>query len=281
MIFRFLFAALLLCFGTTQAGVLARLEFSGKVGGTIDLELFEADKPLTVANFVAYVNSGAWHDCLLDRWEPGFVIQAGSRHLTHNPDLLSPIQTTSFTPVTPFPKVPFEKNVGRQFSNLFGTIAMARSGTNATPEELNSAQTDWFFNLSDNLFLDSSAGGYTVFGRTLRGTNVLNTFKTGTTNLYHYPQTTVPLYSEDGRNAFWIHIDISLLTAQIARVAGGNEISWDSVEGLPNTVEFTRTIPAVWEEAQTVAGTGARLSITNDPGGDAFRQYRVRIQYPE
>jgi cyclophilin family peptidyl-prolyl cis-trans isomerase len=275
MNFRFLAAVLLALFSlNAQGGVLARFQFSAKIGGTVDVELFDIDKPATVANFIAYVKSGAWHDCMLDRWEPGFVLQAGSRHLPHDPALLSPLSTQrSF--VSTFPMIPFEKDVGRPFSNLFGTIAMARAGTN-----LNSAQTDWFFNLANNTRLDTQDGGYTVFAKTLRGTNVLDRFAKGHSTLFRLSGTSIPVYSEDAQNGFWIHSDITLLTAQIARVAGGNEISWDSVEGLPNIVEFTKTLPPSWQEAQTVSGTGARLAITNDPGGDTMRFYRVRIQYP-
>src|SRR5688572_5645985 len=64
-----------------------------------------------------------------------------------------------------------EYSVGRTFSNTYGTIAMARQ-----PTRTNSASSQWFLNLKNNSFLDSVDGGFTVFGRVIAGTNVLNLF---------------------------------------------------------------------------------------------------------
>src|ERR1051325_2551397 len=149
--------------------------------GVIDVELFELDKPVTVSNFVAYVKSGAWNDNILHRWIPNFVLQGGSYHVPHDPTLMTSWNVNP-TLVTSFPTIPFERDVGRHFSNVYGTIAMARVGP-----DTNSASTDWFFNLNNShAVLDTQDGGYTVFGAVVRGTNILNRFQrsSGSTNIY-------------------------------------------------------------------------------------------------
>ena len=45
--------------------------------GTMEVELYDEDKPVTVANFKRYVQSGSWTNMFIQRWEPGFVIQGG------------------------------------------------------------------------------------------------------------------------------------------------------------------------------------------------------------
>jgi cyclophilin family peptidyl-prolyl cis-trans isomerase len=265
------FCALFALAANLNAGVLVRFKMSPKIG-TIDLELYD-DKPATVANFLAYVKSGAWHDCVPNRWVSNFVLQGGAWSRPYFPSLLEPVPTNSsgqlinnLIAVPSAGTIPFEAGVGKKYSNLFGTIAMARVGT-----DTNSASTDWFFNLSDNTSLDTQSGGYTVFGHTVRGTNVLNLFKGGSNNGMFY-------YVEGGVYE-WVHMDIVALKAEIARVAGGNEISWESVEGKQNIVDFSTVNPPVWQQAASVAGTGSKLSITNDPGSDPFRMYRVRVDF--
>src|SRR5512137_1620631 len=64
---------------TGQAGVLAHFR---TVYGDIQVELFEREKPVTVSNFVSYVESGAWEDMFAHRLVPGFAIQGGGYWVT-------------------------------------------------------------------------------------------------------------------------------------------------------------------------------------------------------
>ncbi|HUS37477.1 MAG TPA: peptidylprolyl isomerase, partial [Verrucomicrobiae bacterium] len=241
-------------------------------------ELFEQDKPATVNNFIAYIKAGLWHEQVFHRWIPGFVLQGGSYNVPHEDDLMSS-WTLEPNPITPFGTIPFEKDINRTFSNTFGTLAMARVGT-----DTNSASASWFFNLANNTRLDTQDGGFTVFGRTLRGTNALNRFvpPSGTDGeIFQIFQTDVPVWTEDPNkvDVFYITTDIVLLTAQIDFVRDSRRITWNSVAGLPNIVEFTRTIPAVWEPLQTITGTGQPISVLDSSQADAHRIYRVRINY--
>ena len=121
------------------------VRFSSNVG-EIDMELFDTEKPLTVANFLFYVNAGRYNQSFIHRSVPGFVIQGGGFGLNG----------TSVLSVTTNAAVQNEPGI----SNLRGTVSMAKLGDNP-----NSATSQWFINLEDNAaILDAQNGGFTVFG---------------------------------------------------------------------------------------------------------------------
>jgi cyclophilin family peptidyl-prolyl cis-trans isomerase len=164
--------------GTGSSNTIARFEVlrSGTNFLTMDVELFDHDRPETVRNFLMYVRSSAYSNLVLQRVETNSVIQAGGVR-QNNPR--STAQFFSYTPVTSYGSITNEFSVGPRITNGFGTIAMARiSG------QTNSASSEWFFNLTDNPFYDQFDGGYTVFGRVINtvnertGTNALSYFNT-------------------------------------------------------------------------------------------------------
>ncbi len=124
--------------------------------GTFDIDLFEDATPLTVANFLEYMNAGDYdgsivHRSALTQLGAPFVIQGGGFFL--DGDAIAEIP--ELDPVMNEPGI----------SNLRGTIAMAKLSGGPDPE--NSATSQWFFNLGDNSFLDGQNGGFTVFGEVL------------------------------------------------------------------------------------------------------------------
>jgi cyclophilin family peptidyl-prolyl cis-trans isomerase len=120
--------------------------------GDIDVVLFEDAAPITVANFLRYVDAGKYVNSLIHRSVPGFVIQGGGYVIEGNQ--LSPVET--YAPIVN----EFQR------SNVRGTIAMAKA-----PDAPNSATSQWFFNLADNSgyprYLDTQNGGFTVFGEVM------------------------------------------------------------------------------------------------------------------
>ncbi|PSF35148.1 hypothetical protein C7H19_17345 [Aphanothece hegewaldii CCALA 016] len=122
--------------------------------GVINIVLFDqngAGAPLTVDNFLNYVEQEAYINTIIHRSVPGFVIQGGG----YTVDELSPQLITSDSPV--------QNEYSPNRSNLRGTIAMAKVGNNP-----NSATNQWFFNLNNNSSnLDNQNGGFTVFGQVL------------------------------------------------------------------------------------------------------------------
>ena len=121
------------------------------VRGKFNVELLATDAPKTVANFLNYVNKGAYTRTFFHRSVPGFVIQAGGFALLEGSSNITPI--ASDAPVVNEFKVP----------NTRGTLAMAKLGSGP-----NTATNQWFVNLADNRGnLDNQNGGFTVFARVI------------------------------------------------------------------------------------------------------------------
>lgn len=118
------------------------------VMGDLEVNLFDKDTPATVANFLAYVNAGAYTDSIIHRSVPNFIVQGGG--FKYN-DAWPPVGIAQNPAVINEPL----------FSNVRGTIAMAKLGNNP-----NSATNQWFINLKDNSAnLDRQNSGFTVFAR--------------------------------------------------------------------------------------------------------------------
>lgn len=119
--------------------------------GPVDIDLLDAEAPLTVANFLGYVRSGAYANSFIHRSMPGFVIQGGGY---------------TWADAGGYANIPAGAAVKNEFSstrpNVRGTIAMAK--VDKLPD---SATTQWFFNLVDNSTTlgITNNGGFTVFGR--------------------------------------------------------------------------------------------------------------------
>ncbi|MEX2260738.1 MAG: peptidylprolyl isomerase [Bryobacteraceae bacterium] len=115
--------------------------------GDIDVTLLPDSAPLTVENFLRYVNRGAYNNSIIHRSVPGFIFQGGG------------YQFINGGPAEILPDAPVRNEF--RVSNTRGTLAMAKLGGNP-----NSATNQWFFNLVNNSAnLDGQNGGFTVFGR--------------------------------------------------------------------------------------------------------------------
>src|SRR5665213_747834 len=108
--------------------------------GDFSVELLDKEAPISVENFLKYVDDGHFDGTIFHRIVPGFVIERG-------------------------------------------TLSMARTN------DVNSATSQFFVNLSDNAFLDNTKGlhGYAVFGRVHEGMDVVDKIakvRTGTRKQY-------------------------------------------------------------------------------------------------
>ena len=126
--------------------------------GQISLELDDQRAPLTVANFLAYVDSGHYRETFFPRVIKNLMIQGGN--FTAD---MSPKKTGE----------PIKNEAGNGLRNLRGTIAMARTGV------VDSATSQFFINLKDNPFLDHKDNtpqgyGYAVFGQVTQGMDVVD-----------------------------------------------------------------------------------------------------------
>lgn len=123
--------------------------------GSFTIELMEKEAPLTVANFLEYVDAGFFDGTIFHRVVPGFVIQGGG---------LTPEFEQKKT------RAPIRNEADNGKKNLRGTLSMARTN------DPHSATSQFFVNLVDNDFLDQSRGnaGYAVFARVVDGMDVVD-----------------------------------------------------------------------------------------------------------
>jgi|WetSurMetagenome_2_1015567.scaffolds.fasta_scaffold07651_2 cyclophilin family peptidyl-prolyl cis-trans isomerase len=124
--------------------------------GSFKIELFAKEAPLTVKNFLNYVDKKFYDGTIFHRVVPGFVIQGGGFDKNM-------VQKTTLAPIT--------NEAKNGLKNLRGTLSMAR-----TPD-INSATSQFFVNLKDNAVLDHASEaqyGYAVFGKVVQGMDVVD-----------------------------------------------------------------------------------------------------------
>jgi peptidyl-prolyl cis-trans isomerase B (cyclophilin B) len=144
--------------------------------GAITLELDVKKAPLTVENFISYVKSGHYDGTIFHRVIEDFMIQGGGMDKDMNEKPTRP---------------PVKNEANNRLSNLFGTIAMARTS------DPHSASAQFFINSTDNAFLDFSketgdGWGYCVFGKVIDGLDVVEQIEeTDTTSRKGYQDVPV------------------------------------------------------------------------------------------
>jgi cyclophilin family peptidyl-prolyl cis-trans isomerase len=123
--------------------------------GDFKIEFFEKEAPLSVANFLKYIDDGFFDGTIFHRVVPGFVIQGGGF-------------TEDMAQKKTEPPVKNEADNG--LNNERGTLSMARTN------DINSATSQFFVNLKDNEFLDHSRQnfGYAVFAKVTEGMDVID-----------------------------------------------------------------------------------------------------------
>ncbi len=126
--------------------------------GSIDIEVFEDQAPMSAKNFISYVNEGFYDGTIFHRVIPGFVIQGGG----FEPEMK---QRATHAPI--------ENEADNGLKNDRGTLSMARTS------DPHSASSQFFVNLKDNDFLNhtgknSRGWGYAVFARVVNGMDVVD-----------------------------------------------------------------------------------------------------------
>ena len=123
--------------------------------GAFTVELFPKEAPVTVENFLSYVDDGFFDGTIFHRIVPGFVIQGGGL-------------TADFA--SKKTRAPIRNEARNGLKNTRGSLSMARTS------DINSATSQFFVNLKDNAFLDHGPRdfGYAVFGRVTEGMEVID-----------------------------------------------------------------------------------------------------------
>ncbi len=143
--------------------------------GDICLELFEDKAPITVKNFLSYVDKGFFDGTIFHRVIPGFMVQGGG-----------------FVPGMDQKRsdAPIKNESSNGLSNKRGTVAMART------MDPDSASSQFFINLVDNASLDRKdasprGAGYCVFGAVTTGLETIDAIARVSTGL-RAPHADVP-----------------------------------------------------------------------------------------
>ena len=124
--------------------------------GAFTIDLFESDAPITVKNFLDYVDAGHFDGTVFHRVIPGFVVQGGgmTEDMRQKPT-----------------RTPIKNEAANGLKNRRGMLSMARTN------DPDSATSQFFINLVDNAFLDPSprnGAGYAVFGCVTEGMSVVD-----------------------------------------------------------------------------------------------------------
>ena len=138
--------------------------------GAIYIELYKKDAPLSVDNFIKYVNSGFYNGTIFHRVINGFMIQGGG---------FEPGMKQKKT------KKPIKNEASNGLHNVRGTLAMART------QVVDSATSQFFINVVDNLFLDFKSKqadqyGYAVFGAVVSGMDIVDMIRQEKTTTVGY-----------------------------------------------------------------------------------------------
>jgi cyclophilin family peptidyl-prolyl cis-trans isomerase len=172
---RILAAAFALLASFAAAAASPQVELKTSLGAIV-IELDPTKAPATVDNFLQYVKSGHYDGTIFHRVIPGFMVQGGG-----------------FT--TEFKEKPTRKPVRNEASNGLqnevGTVAMAR-----TPDP-HSATAQFFINVADNRSLNfrfptADGYGYAVFGKVVKGMDVVNRIVKAPTGPGPAPHQNVP-----------------------------------------------------------------------------------------
>jgi peptidyl-prolyl cis-trans isomerase A (cyclophilin A) len=153
--------------------------------GDITIELYADKAPMTVKNFLAYVDAKFYDATIFHRVvnNPPFMIQGGG-------------YTADFKEKTSKPAI--KNEAGNGLKNLRGTVAMART------MDVDSATNQFFINLVNNAFLDHKTDtaegfGYCVFGNVTAGMDVVDAIATAPTGVAHgmrdVPRETITILS--------------------------------------------------------------------------------------
>jgi cyclophilin family peptidyl-prolyl cis-trans isomerase len=149
--------------------------------GVFTVQLFDKQAPISVENFLKYVDEGFFDGTVFHRVIAGFMIQGGG--------LTADLKNKRG-------HAPIKNEATNGLKNKRGTLAMARTN------DVDSATSQFFINLVDNDFLDhkgASSYGYAVFGRVDSGMDVVDAIagvKTGSKGMYQdVPVETVTIES--------------------------------------------------------------------------------------
>lgn len=158
----FLTTSLLLLYGTANAIEVVRATIINGNTQIVDIVLYDNNAPVTVNNFTNNIDTNVYKNLFFNRSIENFIVQTGGYSFDPSLGDFSYAGNDVFNGGLH----PTQNNITIQnefkLSNLRGTLAMAKPSNS-----VDNSSNQWFINLSDNSFLDTSSEGFTVFGEIL------------------------------------------------------------------------------------------------------------------
>jgi cyclophilin family peptidyl-prolyl cis-trans isomerase len=227
--------------------------------GDFEAALYDSDTPVTVSNFLAYVESGAYTTNLFfHRSAKGFVLQGGGFYVASNTIFAVPTQAA----ITNEPGI----------SNVRGTIAMAKIGSDP-----NSATSQWFFNLTNNSAnLDVQNGGFTVFGRVI-GNGMVVVDALADVPVYNYgaPLNELPLLNPPlvATNLLYIHAitQVPFALQEIRPQATGIQLEWIGPDSGVRLERANGLLSPTWSTLAPTNQSGTFLDTTTNGTPTIYR----------
>jgi cyclophilin family peptidyl-prolyl cis-trans isomerase len=132
--------------------------------GTIKIQLDDGHAPITVKNFLDYVDDKHYDGTIFHRVIADFMIQGGG----FKPELKNANSIDAIKASEKKTRGPIKNEAPNELTNVRGTIAMARTS------DPNSATAQFFINVKDNPNLDDPRSPYCVFGKVIEGMDVVD-----------------------------------------------------------------------------------------------------------
>lgn len=259
--------------------------------GTLELALFDRQKPATVANFLKYVNEDRYFandpnanqlaSSFIHRAVPDFIVQGGGFIGTvkeEEPTEARPIQVGALPPIQNEPGI----------SNTRGTIAMAKveeqrdgNGNPVPGTGPDSATSQWFINLANNggapSNLDTQNGGFTVFGRVLgAGMNLVDQIAASPIYNLGSPFDSIPLRNYTLPDAVRVPNFVSLpAIEQIAAVS--SPLTFSASSANPAVASVTVSASKVLVAAKQVGSVEITVTATDLDGAAVSDTFSVNI----
>ena len=225
-LFRNVFILLLIPFAVSAQTV--KIE---TILGDIVVQLRPDWAPVTVENFMNYVNDGDYNNSYVHRSVPNFVIQGGGFNFIDGVGGQVPTDSAIIN----------ESSV--EHKNLRGTISMARTSS------YNSATSQWFINVVDNPALNGDGVGYAVFGEVISGMDVVDAINDLQYGPIYLPTSNGNLYS----------LDVPYLNTKPSVMLESEAVMVSSVSRI-DVFKINSGLSGLWHYHET-SGSGIMLEV--------------------
>ena len=232
--------------------------------GEVAIEL-DSTTPITNANFLSYVTAGSYNNSVFHR-----IAVNGETQFQGSTETYSIVQGGGYTDtngtLTPIAtNAPITNEYSSSNPDAIGTIAMART------TGLNSATSEFFFNVSDN---STTFPNYAVFGNVIRGLGIVDTVDNLTPSSSVTNQTNFP---ETNTGAF-VTINTATEEDTLTATIGKNDAAGDHTVTFKDPTTGASTTISLSSANATLTFTGTNLNARHESGNLVVTGTNLELQ---